>query len=445
MAEHDLTPRLARHLDRHLVFPLLESLQERGIYPEEEILAAKLRLLAGTNMVDYAVAIHGSLHGTDEEVPGDMAARRAEVVDRLVKLQQAGPALPPLYAFLRDPQLVQMLRPDKQYNVHMLQERFQIGPDQIEALYDDAKFLFECGSYSDAAAYLYQYRLLSTNSERSVRALWGMLASEILNRNWDAALEELNRLKEIIDAKNFSSPLNQLQNRIWLMHWALFIFFNHENGRNGIIDLFFQDRYLNAIQTNAHHLLRYLAVAVVVNKRRRNMLNELISVIQQEQRSYKDPITEFLECLYVKYDFDSAQQKLMECEQVIMNDPFLGKRIEIGNSITVPLRDEFFENARLFIFETYCRIHQCIDISVLAEKLNMRYSEAELWIMNLVKSLRLDAKIDCVSGSLIMRVNRVDVHEKIIEGLKNLNTRTYMLAQSIVQPAQAAQQAAQGD
>ncbi|CAN6203413.1 unnamed protein product [Urochloa humidicola] len=445
MAEHDLTPRLARHLDRHLVFPLLESLQERGLYPEEEILAAKLRLLAGTNMVDYAVAIHGSLHGADdEEIPGDMAVRRAEVVDRLVKLQQAGPALP-LYAFLRDPQLVQLLRPDKQYNVHMLQERFQIGLDQIEALYDDAKFLFECGSYSDAAAYLHQYRVLSTNSERSVRALWGMLASEILNRNWDAALEELNRLKEIIDSKNFSSPLNQLQNRIWLMHWSLFIFFNHENGRNGIIDLFFQDRYLNAIQTNAHHLLRYLAVAVVVNKMRRNMLKELIKVIQQEQHNYKDPITEFLECLYVKYDFDSAQQKLMECDQVILNDPFLGKRIEAGNSITVPLRDEFFENARLFIFETYCCIHRCIDISILAEKLSMRYNETELWIMNLIKSLKLDAKIDSVSGTLTMKANPVDVHEQIIESLKNLNTRTYMLAQSIVEPAQAAQQAAQGD
>ncbi|PUZ69165.1 hypothetical protein GQ55_2G087300 [Panicum hallii var. hallii] len=272
-----------------------------------------------------------------------------------------------------------------------------------------------------------------------------MLASEILNRNWDAALEELNRLKEIIDSKNFSSPLNQLQSRIWLMHWSLFIFFNHENGRNGIIDLFFQDRYLNAIQTNAHHLLRYLAVAVVVNKRRRNMLKELTKVIQQEQHSYKDPITEFLECLYVNYDFDGAQQKLMECDQVISNDPFLGKRIAVGNSITVPLRDEFFENARLFIFETVCRIHRCIDISVLAEKLNMRYSEAELWIMNLVKSLKLDAKIDSVSGTLIMRVNRVDVHEEIIESLKNLSTRTHMLAQSIVEPAQAAQQAAQGD
>jgi translation initiation factor 3 subunit E len=46
------------------------------------------------------------------------------------------------------------------------------------------------------------------------------------------------------------------------------------------------------------------------------MLKELIKVIQQEQQTYKDPITEFLECLYVNYDFDGAQQKLIECEQV---------------------------------------------------------------------------------------------------------------------------------
>lgn len=46
------------------------------------------------------------------------------------------------------------------------------------------------------------------------------------------------------------------------------------------------------------------------------MLKELIKVIQQEQQSYKDPVTEFLECLYVNYDFDGAQLKLMECEQV---------------------------------------------------------------------------------------------------------------------------------
>ena len=41
-----------------------------------------------------------------------------------------------------------------------------------------------------------------------------------------------------------------------------------------------------------------------------------IKVIQQEQHSYKDPITEFLACVYVNYDFDGAQKKMRECEEV---------------------------------------------------------------------------------------------------------------------------------
>jgi translation initiation factor 3 subunit E len=53
------------------------------------------------------------------------------------------------------------------------------------------------------------------------------------------------------------------------------------------------------------------------------MLKELIKVIQQEHHSYKDPVTEFLECLYVNYDFDGAQQKLIECEQVTLRLLFL--------------------------------------------------------------------------------------------------------------------------
>ena len=77
----------------------------------------------------------------------------------------------------------------------------QIGLEQIEALYQYAKFQFECGNYSGAADYLYQYRALCTNSERSLSALWGKLAAEILMQNWDIAFEELNRLKEIIDSK----------------------------------------------------------------------------------------------------------------------------------------------------------------------------------------------------------------------------------------------------
>eukprot|EP00262_Sarcandra_glabra_P006710 TRINITY_DN19204_c0_g1_i1.p1 TRINITY_DN19204_c0_g1~~TRINITY_DN19204_c0_g1_i1.p1 ORF type:complete len:444 (+),score=66.70 TRINITY_DN19204_c0_g1_i1:50-1381(+) len=437
MATYDLTSRIAPQLDRHLVFPLFEFLQERQLYADDEILKAKIELLSKTNMVDYAMDIHKSLYHT-EDVPQDMVDRRVGVVSRLKSLEESAA---PLISFLQNASLVQELRADKQYNLQMLNDRFQIGAEQIEALYQYAKFQFECGNYSGAADYLYQYRALCTNSDRSLSALWGKLAAEILMQNWDIALEELNRLKEIIDSKNFATPLIQLQNRIWLMHWSLFIFFNHENGRNGIIDLFFQDRYLNAIQTNAHHLLRYVATAVIVNKRRRNMLKELIKVIQQEQYSYKDPITEFLECLYINYDFEGAQKKLRECEDVILNDPFLGKRVEDASFITVPLRDEFLENARLFIFETYCRIHQCIDIGMLAEKLNMSYDEAERWIVNLVRNAKLDAKIDSKSGTVVMGPNHLNVYEQIIENTKQLSMRTYMLAKNVIDSAPSAQAA----
>ncbi|WJX67117.1 hypothetical protein P8452_51610 [Trifolium repens] len=92
---------------------------------------------------------------------------------------------------------------------------------------------------------------------------------------------------------------------------------------SGIIDLFNQDKYLNAIQTSAPHLLRYLATTFIVNKRRRPQFKDFIKVIQLEQNSYKDPITEFMACVYVNYEFDGAQKKMRECEEVILNDPFL--------------------------------------------------------------------------------------------------------------------------
>ena len=42
---------------------------------------------------------------------------------------------------------------------------------------------------------------------------------------------------------------------------------------------------------------------------------------------------------------------IMSFFQVLVNDFFL-----------VACLDDFIENARLFIFETFCRIHQCISI-----------------------------------------------------------------------------------
>ena len=71
MPQYDLTSKIAEHLDRHMIFPLLEFLSSRKMYDEMSILAIKLELLSSTNMVDFAVDCYKNLY-PDEEVPESM-------------------------------------------------------------------------------------------------------------------------------------------------------------------------------------------------------------------------------------------------------------------------------------------------------------------------------------------------------------------------------------
>ncbi|CAI5954879.1 unnamed protein product [Closterium sp. NIES-65] len=808
MASTDLTSKIAPFLDRHLVFPLLEFLQDRQIYPEEEILTAKIELLGRTNMVDYAMDIHKSLHHS-EEVPPAMVERRGEVVSRLKTLEEAAA---PLVAFLQNPATVQELRSDKAYNLLMLQEKYQllfspsplprrlsppsfrsfrasvtcrsrssapssfplplppaqigaegvealcwyakfqfecgsysgaaIGAEGVEALYWYAKFQFECGNYSGAADFLYQYRLLCSSPQRALSASWGKLAAELLMQNWDAAGEELARVKEMIDSQVHargergrdggrgvggragsrvgqagggaadaepalflmlhyapSAPHEATPPSFFhsafptrvpctrLLHWALVLmlrkhtlnppfelppspptFAFHEttftdlrvpvSGAAGahvaaalgalrhaalgerplqprrplspgqfpfapfrpftpmhpltslsparlslgthpkkcllpplppspspskkvpssppirylsaiqtnaqhlllylvaavltcthchsaVKEVTFEstqkcahmhalrvsrrllrrpcskvgylvaavltcthrhsavkevarvvedvganaqhllrylvaavltckprplfpyaprpptpcspsrqvserhsderaapaalprcsrahmqapsplpphppplpspNRYLSAIQTNAQHLLRYLVAAVLTCKRRRSAVKEVARVVEAERHAYSDPLTQFLLALVVDLDFDEAQSRLKECEELLSNVFFLGKRMAEGGRVRGPqllsndfflgkrvagrrvcggaaegrgpLRDEVIDSARLLMFENYCSIHRRIDIKVVAEKKSMATDAAELWMFTLCISL----------------------------------------------------------
>ena len=85
MAEWDLTAKLAKSMDRHLVFPLLEWLSAKELYPEDQIQQGKLDLLNKTNMLDYAMEIYTQLNNCDP--PQELKERRTEVVQNLRKLQ----------------------------------------------------------------------------------------------------------------------------------------------------------------------------------------------------------------------------------------------------------------------------------------------------------------------------------------------------------------------
>jgi len=75
-------------------------------------------------------------------------------------------------------------------------------------------------------------------------ALWGKLAAEILMVNTEAAYHDLCLLRDAIDSRVNVSHLHQLQQRTWLIHWALWPFLRFPDfpqGRNFMIDFLLED------------------------------------------------------------------------------------------------------------------------------------------------------------------------------------------------------------
>lgn len=420
MAKYDLTSRMVQYLDRHLVFPLLEFLSAKEIYDENELLQAKLDILSKTSMVDYAIDIWNQLY-PNEPVPEEMKVKRGQVVSQLQELQNEVEKILIIISNDEVMKKTETMRDSKSLINYLSSFDFKI--ERMDSMYKLAKYRYDTGNYSVSASHLYFWMLVIPPTDKNyLNVLWGKLASEILVQSWDSALEDLNKLRDFIDSTNiFSSSLQLLQQRTWLIHWSLFVFFNHVKGKDLIIEMFlYRPHYLNAIQTMCPHILRYLATAVIINRQRRSALKDIVKVIQQESYTYRDPITEFLEHLYVNFDFDGARQKLHECQTVLFNDFFL-----------IACLDEFVENARLMIFETFCRIHQCISIGMLAEKLNMNPDEAECWIVNLIRNARLDAKIDSKLGHVVMGTQPLSPYQQLIEKIDSLSVRSEALSQII--------------
>lgn len=428
ISQYDLTCKMGEYLDPHMVIPLFEFLYERQVYNQGEILTCKLDLLRNTNMVDFFIETFQDLKGKDAVVPQDIKDRRLVVIEKFKSMQAQTDVI---VKILEKEHIIEQIKNprdrDGRQLLDYLVKNTEFHPDMLDTMYKFAKFQFECGNYAAAAEYLYFYRVLvPQNNKHYVDSMWGKLASEILLQNWDEAREDLGRLRALIENNPFETDPELQNQRAWWIHWSLFVFFNHPKGRDDIIDmLLMNNQFLNTIQTTCPHVLRYLTAALVVNKKRRHVLKELVLVLQLEAYQYKDPVTEFLECLYIKYDFDAAQQKLRESEQVLANDFFLTSLI-----------DDFMDSARLLVFEMYCRIHQCISIEKVADKLNLSPADAEKWIVNLIKNARLDAKIDAKLGHVVMGTKAVSVYEQVMEKTKLLSFRAQSMAFQLEKVAQ---------
>ncbi|KAF2260973.1 eukaryotic translation initiation factor-like protein 3 subunit E [Lojkania enalia] len=422
--EYNLLPKLMPNLNRHLMYPLLNFSSDEDGEPSIEQKKLILELLKPTNMTDYVGQLYQEINGLDE-MPDEYKKKRDEVLKRRDELEEETSKISGL---LDDENVVTNLRSDKVQNLAYLKENHGVTVEMVNQLYEFGKFQYSCGVYPVAAELLYRFRVLSTDNDKVAEATWGKLACEILSVNWESAMEEINKIKESIDTRLFNNPLAQLHSRTWLIHWSLFPLFNHEPARDSLTEMFFSPAYINTIQTSCPWILRYLAAAVITGRNRggrnssqyQKQLKDLIRIVRQEGYEYSDPVTDFIRALYIDFDFEEAQKKLGETEEILKNDFFL-----LGTA------DAFVDSARHLISESYCKIHQRIDIKDLSTRLGLSQDEGEKWIVNLIRDTRVDAKIDYQAGTVVMNHPPQSVYQQVIERTKGGFFRTQVLSAAV--------------
>lgn len=426
-AKWDLSMKMAKYLDQHFVLPVLDFLEERDIYPVDQIRKARLQILQRTKMVDYAKTAYQQLHpGADP--PQEMTDLRARAVQ---EHRKATEEVGPFNALMDDQEGYLKMKQEGKVSIADLKVTHGITQEVMDAAFKFSRINYEMGNYPLSAKILLFYREIITASiqvasksgqvvkdPHGLSALWGKLAAETLDENYDTALADLLALRDAIEAE--SAVPGQLQRQVWLVHWALFVFFFHQSGNENMLDLFRRPAYMGAIQTVCPYLLRYLTVAVITSKKRgtgRGYMRDLVRVIEQEQNNYMDPIVGFAFHLFSRFDFEGAQKCLAQCPSVLANDFFL-----------TGCTDDFMQNAWLQLFEFYCRANSTVGIDFIGGKMGLDAEAAERWVVNLIREARIDARMDQRLRRIVIQAPALSPTALFREKVRHFSYRTHELA-----------------
>eukprot|EP00043_Microstomoeca_roanoka_P018077 m.192005 g.192005 ORF g.192005 m.192005 type:complete len:439 (+) comp16762_c10_seq8:104-1420(+) len=423
MADYDLTHKLSGFLDHHMTLAVMQNAIDKGMYEPASILQSKLKLLESMGFHDRMPEVYAEL---GQEVPNQITEQIAAAETQVEALSTE---LEPILDFFSKEEVIAKLKDTATDKEELLEQLKQLGfePSMLDTMYKGARVFYNLENYEAAGQILYNFRLITADETKNMSALWGRLAAEIMANKFEDAYNIFKFLAESIDASG--KPLQQLQQRGWLMHWSLFIFFfgNGEQIKlSEVLDRFlYTPSYNNAIQMICPHMLRYVAaVAVLTSKTKRqdnrDPVKDVIRVIRYKTAVYSDPITDLLASIYINFDFDKAFASLHECLKVFEADFFLES-----------YKDDFVDIARKLIFEVYCSIHSSISIDFVSKHLGASAIDAEKWIVQLIQSADLSARIEQAEGYVTMLHDTQSTYDQVLDMTRVIPVRTKALSDSI--------------
>lgn len=138
---------------------------------------------------------------------------------------------------------------------------------------------------------------------------------------------------------------------------------------------------------------------------------KLTEIIKRGVVKYSDPFTQFIENLYLNFDFESAAENIREIGEVISGDVLL-----------LNLRERIIESCQFLYFKVYCKIYESVKIEEVSKFIKKNDLESELWILKYIRSSDIEAKIDSIEGRIVSMRNKENRAERYINAIPNINT-----------------------
>ena len=425
--QYDLTKKMAPFFDIHMILNILDFLKEQKLYDAKEIAKEKIKAIESTNRLSL-IDDECSKFPNDAEMKSvydaSMSRMGQKKTEISAQLDNEPEGVIKVKMLFEDEHLLKELKNSANLSLDYLSNNMSIDAGTLESYYQYSKFKYECGVYDEAASMLNNFLSIhQAQSSSYIGALWGRLACRILKGSWENGTADFVAVKDAIESRGIT-PMDQLFQRAWLLHWSLFVFIGQRDGFDQHGDFCAEKNYLQTLENLCPWMLRYYALSCIIGSKKKNTMRDLLLEIQHLKHVYSDPITQFIEALYQEFDFELAQIKLKESQEIIKNDFFMQIHA-----------DRFMQEARMIICDVYCTINRRVDLSTLSQKLEMTEDEAEKFMVDMVQkssspSLN-NAKIDSSSKQVIMASPNKGGQQDVVDRTRDLTVRSGMLSSNI--------------
>jgi hypothetical protein len=283
----------------------------------------------------------------------------------------------------------------------------------IEMVERKADLMYHTGSVADAEQWI-KFRRMFFDVPLPPAFLWGEYFANILGvKNMDEAKRQLDELHEKAIPEFDTRP--PTVSRLWLLHSSLFVFFHSVARSNHLLDFVFYSNsdstthgYAVLIDGRAPHLLRYLAAACIFHRKRRSPLQKTANLIRTAR--CRDAITEFIDLVFNKSNYEDALLKISEAAKLIEDDFFLS-----------PHKAPLLEAMQKFVLEHIIRGRHVVSIPDIARRIGRSAEDAEPWVANLIREAEICAKIDSVKQLVLVDSATLSIAAKVLSAVESVD------------------------